>query len=116
MDRDKPEIFDDGLGDFADYVIGEYSHLYKVETFHRLEDAEEGTHVTIEDGLVTQDRDMRRNSSLRRTSVALHFWSEVNEAPWDKFVVCVFQHKGNEYVKVMHEADYILTQGGTRGY
>jgi hypothetical protein len=113
---DKPEIREAFSGRFADYELGEWDHLYKVEVFHRAEDAEEGVHTTVEGGVVTQDGDMRRNSSSRRGSVALHFWSETRAAPWDKFVMCIFQHKGQEYVKFMSEVDYILTRGGTRGY
>lgn len=113
-DEHKPEIRESDVPSWADYDLGEWDHLYKVEMFHRAEDAEVGVHTTVEGGLVTQDNDMRRNSSSRRTSVALHFWSETRPKPWDKFVMCIFQHKGQEYVKFMSEAEYILTSGGTR--
>lgn len=116
MEDDKPKIAEAYLPGWADYEIGEYDHLYKVEVFHRDEDAETGVHTVVEGGEVTQDGDMRRNSSLRRTSVALHFWAETRAKPWDKFVMCIFQHKGTEFVKFMSEPEYILTRGGTRGY
>jgi len=116
VDEDKPNISAYSPTVWADYELGEFDHLYKVEVFHRDEDGKEGVHTTVEGDVVTQDGDMRRNSSRRRTSVALHFWSETRTKPWDKFVMCIFQHKGQEYVKFMHEADYILTRGGTREY
>ena len=84
---------------FADYAIDESCHLYKVEVFDRAEDAAHGTHTTVNGSLVTQDRDMSRNPSSRRTGVVLHFWSEVRAAPEDKFVMCIHQHKGGEYVE-----------------
>lgn len=93
-------------GGFADYEIDESCHLYKVEVFDRAEDAEHGTHTTVNGELVIQDRNMRGNPSSRRTGVVLHFWSEVYEAPRDKFVMCVFQHKGGEYIKFKTLEEY----------
>jgi len=83
----------------AEYEVSESCHLYKVEMFHREEDSETGVHTTVEGPLVTQDRDMSRNPSSRRTGVVLHFWSEIEAAPNDKFVMCIFQHKGGEYIE-----------------
>ena len=91
---------------WADYEIDESCHLYKVEVFDRAEDAKHGTHTTVAGELVTQDRDMSRNPSSRRTGVALHFWSEVNTAPEDKFVMCIFQHKGGEFIQFKTLAEY----------
>lgn len=91
---------------FADYEIDENCHLYKVEVFDRAEDAEHGTHTTVEGELVAQDRDLSRNPSGRRTGVVLHFWSEVYEAPEDKFVMCIFQHKGGEYIQFKTLTEY----------
>ena len=91
---------------FADYEIDESCHLYKVEVFDRAEDAKHGTHTTVAGELVTQDRDMSRNPSGRRTGVALHFWSEVNAAPEDKFVMCIFQHKGGEFIQFKTLTEY----------
>jgi len=100
------KITDFGMSRFADYEIDESCHLYKVEVFHRVEDAERGTHTTVAGELVTQDRDMSRNPSGRRTGVALHFYSEVNAAPEDKFVMCIFQHKGGEFIQFKTLAEY----------
>lgn len=94
------------FGMLGDYQIDESCHLYKVEVFDRVEDATKGTHTTVEGALVTQDRDLSRNPSSRRTGVVLHFWSEVNTAPEDKFVMCIFQHKGNEYVEFKTLTEY----------
>jgi|688.fasta_scaffold998564_2 hypothetical protein len=91
---------------FADYEIDENCHLYKVEVFERVEDAEKGTHTTVAGELVTQDRDMSRNPSSRRTGVALHFYSEVHEPPEDRFVMCIFQHKGGEYIQFKTLSEY----------
>lgn len=91
---------------FADYEIDESCHLYKVEVFDRVEDSEIGVHTTVNGSLVTQDRDMSRNPSGRRTGVALHFFSEVFEAPRDKFVMCIFQHKGGEFIQFKTLAEY----------
>jgi hypothetical protein len=91
---------------FADYEIDENCHLYKVEVFDRAEDDTHGTHTTVAGELVTQDRDMSGNPSGRRTGVVLHFWSEVNEAPEDKFVMCIFQHKGGEYIQFKTLSEY----------
>jgi hypothetical protein len=49
---------------------------------------------------------MSRNPSGRRTGVALHFWSEVKAAPEDKFVMCIFQHKGGEFIKFKTLEEY----------
>jgi hypothetical protein len=100
------KINDFGTPGFADYQIDESCHLYKVEVFDRVEDAKHGTHTTVAGELVTQDRDMSRNPSGRRTGVALHFYSEVNAAPEDKFVMCIFQHKGGEYIEFKTLAEY----------
>lgn len=100
------KITDFGMPSFADYEIDESCHLYKVEVFERAEDSEFGTHTTVNGSLITQDRDMSRNPSSRRTGVALHFWSEVNAAPEDKFVMCVFQHKGGEFIQFKTLAEY----------
>jgi hypothetical protein len=91
---------------FAEYQIDENCHLYKVEVFDRAEDAKHGTHTTVAGELVTQDRNMSGNPSSRRTGVVLHFWSEVNEAPEDKFVMCIFQHKGGEFVQFKTLEEY----------
>ena len=91
---------------FADYEIDENCHLYKVEVFDRAEDDTHGTHTTVRGELVTQDRDMSGNPSSRRTGVALHFWSEVNAAPEDKFVMCIFQHKGGEFIQFKTLTEY----------
>ena len=91
---------------FADYSIGEWCHLYKVEVFDRAEDAAHGTHTTVEGGLVSQDRDMSGNPSDRRTGVALHFWSETTPGDEGKCVLCIFQHKGEEYLKFKTLAEY----------
>ena len=95
-----------GYRSFADYEIDENCHLYKVEVFDRAEDSPTGTRTTVDGRFVHQDDDMRRNPSSRRTGVVLHFWSEVNEAPQDKFVMCIFQHKGGEFIQFMTLADY----------
>jgi hypothetical protein len=100
------KITDYGMPGFADYEIDESCHLYKVEVFDRAEDDTHGTHTTVSGELVTQDRDMRGNPSSRRTGVVLHFWSEVNEAPEDKFVMCIFQHKGGEFIQFKTLAEY----------
>ena len=100
------KITDFGMSRFADYEIDENCHLYKVEVFERVEDAEKGTHTTVAGELVTQDRDMSRNPSSRRTGVALHFYSEVHEPPEDRFVMCIFQHKGGEYIQFKTLAEY----------
>ena len=100
------KINDFGMPGFADYQIDESCHLYKVEVFDRVEDAKHGTHTTVGGALVTQDRDLRRNPSGRRTGVVLHFWSEVNAAPEDKFVMCIFQHKGGEYIEFKTLTEY----------
>ena len=100
------KITDFGIPGFADYEIDESCHLYKVEVFDRAEDAKHGTHTTVAGELVTQDRDMSRNPSGRRTGVVLHFWSEVNAAPQDKFVMCIFQHKGGEFIQFMTLTEY----------
>lgn len=99
-------ITDFGQPSFADYEIDKSCHLYKVEVFDRVEDAKHGTHTTVAGELVTQDRDMSRNPSGRRTGVALHFWSEVKAAPEDKFVMCIFQHKGGEFIKFKTLEEY----------
>jgi len=91
---------------FADYEIDESCHLYKVEVFDRVEDAKHGTHTTVAGELVIQDRDMSRNPSSRRTGVALHFYSEVRAEPEDKFVMCIFQHKGGEFIQFKTLAEY----------
>lgn len=91
---------------FADYEIDENCHLYKVEVFDRIEDATHGTHTTVAGELVSQDRDMSGNPSGRRTGVVLHFYSEVHEAPEDKFVMCIFQHKGGEFIQFKTLAEY----------
>jgi hypothetical protein len=91
---------------FADYEIDENCHLYKVEVFDRAEDDTHGTHTTVAGELVTQDRNMSGNPSSRRTGVVLHFWSEVNEAPEDKFVMCIFQHKGGEFIQFKTLSEY----------
>ena len=100
------KITDFGMSRFADYEIDESCHLYKVEVFDRVEDAEKGTHTTVAGELVTQDRDMSRNPSSRRTGVALHFYSEVHEPPEDRFVMCIFQHKGGEYIQFKTLSEY----------
>lgn len=100
------KINDFGMPGFAEYQIDESCHLYKVEVFDRVEDAKHGTHTTVEGALVTQDRDLSRNPSGRRTGVALHFWSEVNIEPEDKFVMCIFQHKGGEYIEFKTLTEY----------
>jgi len=93
---------------FADYEIDENCHLYKVEVFDRAEDAEHGTHTTVEGELVTQDRDMSGNPSSRRTGVALHFWSEVNEAPEDKFVMCTGHRKSGRSLPLCYQTALIF--------
>ena len=91
---------------WADYEIDEFCHFQKVEVFDRNEDSPNGVHTTVSGKFVTQDDDMSRNYSARRTSVALHFRSEVRAAPWDRFVVVIFQHKGSEYVRIMPYQEY----------
>lgn len=91
---------------FADYEIDENCHLYKVEVFDRVEDDKKGTHTTVAGELVTQDRDMSRNPSSRRTGVVLHFYSEVHEPPEDRFVMCIFQHKGGEFIQFKTLSEY----------
>jgi len=103
-------ITDPQLAGFADYEINESCHLYKIEVFDRAEDSEFGTHTTVDGSLVTQDRDMSRNPSCRRTGVVLHFWSEVNGPPEDKFVMCIFQHKGAEFIQFKTLAEYERAQ------
>lgn len=100
-------IYDCKVPSFAHYEIDESCHLYKVEVFDRKEDAEDGVHTTITGSLVQQDKCMGRNPSKRRTGVVLHFWSEIEAAPHDKFVMCIFQHKGGEYVKFMPLSEYL---------
>jgi hypothetical protein len=100
------KITDFSQPSFAEYEIDESCHLYKVEVFDRAEDAKHGTHTTVAGELVTQDRDMSGNPSSRRTGVVLHFWSEVNEAPEDKFVMCIFQHKGGEFIQFKTLSEY----------
>lgn len=100
------EITEVNIRNFADYVIDDYVHLTKVEVFNRIEDATTGTHTTVEGNFVCQDADMRGNPSSRRTGVVLHFWSELREEPNDKFVMCIFQHKGNEYIQFQTLTEY----------
>ena len=38
--------------------------------------------------------------------MVLHFWSEVEEAPNDKFVMCIFQHKGGEFIQFKTLTEY----------
>lgn len=105
------KISNESIPGFAEYVIDESCHLYKVEVFDRMEDDVFGTHTTVNGSLVTQDRDMSRNPSSRRTGVVLHFWSEVNAPPEDKFVMCIRQHKGNEFVEFKTLSEY---EGGVK--
>ena len=98
---DKPQIKEYDDPRWADYEIDESCHLCKVEVFDRKEDSLNGMHTTVLGQYVTQDGDMSRNYSARRTSVALHFISETRAAPWDRFVMIIFQHKGGEYVRIM---------------
>lgn len=95
------------MPEWASYMIGENCHLYAVEMFNRLEDAEEGTRTMVRGRFITQDGDMTRNKSSRRTSVVLHFISEEREEPDDKFVMVVFQHKGSEFIQFKSLADYM---------
>ena len=98
------------LPSFADYEIGEFCHLEKVEIFQRRhEDAVQGTHTVfsfLDGNIIHQDRDLGGNYSNRRNSIALHFWSETEAEPNDKFVMCIFQHQGNEYIKILTLAEF----------
>lgn len=103
---DTPQIREYDDKNWADYEIDENCHLVKVEVFDRKEDSPNGMHTTVWGRYVSQDGDMSRNYSGRRTSVALHFESEVRDYPWDNFVVIIFQHKGGEYVRIMPLNEY----------
>ena len=102
----KPQIKEYNDPNWADYEIDECCHFLRVEVFDRKEDSPTGMHTIVDGKFVTQDDNMSRNYSSRRTSVALHFRSEVRAAPWDRFVVIIFQHKGGEYVRIMPYQEY----------
>ena len=70
---------------------GEYMRHKKVEIFERVEDAEQGLHVKIENKTATTDTNLSGNPSLRRDGLTVEFSCENCEA---RPVLSISQHKG----------------------
>ena len=68
-----------------------YIHQRAVEVFNRSEDAEEGTHVLVDEENITVDRDLTGNPSLRRQGLSIYFWCE---GCGDTSKLTIAQHKG----------------------
>lgn len=79
---------------------GFYLHQGKVEIFNRSEDADEGTHVSVDGTEVKTDRNLAGNPSGRRHGLTIHFSCE--NCPAD-VQMHVYQHKGNTFVGMEYQ-------------
>ena len=66
-------------------------HHGKIETFDREEDAEKGTHVTINGSSVSIDNNISGNPSKRRDGIKMQVYCEQCD---ESSTLCIVQHKG----------------------
>lgn len=74
---------------------GFYTHQRKVEIFNRSEDAEAGTHVSVEGDEVIVNRDISGNPSGRRHGLIIYFECETCSS---NVKMEIYQHKGNTFM------------------
>lgn len=72
-----------------------YLHHDRIEAFEREEDQKLGLHVSIADGKVKADTDLKSNPSARRHALNIHF---LCEGCSEKSVLSISQHKGNTHI------------------
>lgn len=74
---------------------GNYLHHEKVEIFERIEDADDGIHISVSDGTATVDKNLIDNPSSRRHGLIIHFTCEHCPATP---IMTIIQHKGNTWI------------------
>ena len=76
---------------------GTYLHQVSVDYFDRQEDAQQGTHILVQNGTATLDTNMSGNPSKRREGIVITFDCENCEATPR---LTIAQHKGNSLVDI----------------
>ena len=74
---------------------GNFLHHERVEVFERAEDQKEGLHISISEGAIAIDTNIKGNPSIRRQGLSIYFRCEECSAT---SIFKVQQHKGSTFV------------------